>query len=557
MSRFNTRTSRPVARGPVATTGKPTTTHEGGTAFVRDARSDLFLLAVTNMVGQDSFYESAGDRDNRFRQLMRQLAVADPAWTAALLGWLRGSANMRSAAVVGAAEFVHARLAAEQAGYLVPDTATASSEGGGWNRRVVDSVLQRPDEPGELLGYWTQQYGRRLPKPLKRGIGDAVQRLYSGKALLKYDTAARGYRFGDVLNLVHAAPAPDKPWQGDLFQYALDRRHHPDTAVPPASNRTLSARQALMALPVGERRALVTGPDGAARLAEAGMTWEALAGWLQGPMDAAVWEAVIPSMGLMALTRNLRNFDEAGVSDEMAASIAARLADPEEVRRSRQFPYRFLSAYRAAPSLRWGHALDQALAASTANIPALPGRTLVLVDTSGSMMGTVSAKSQIRHVDVGALFAVALAARGCDVDLVGYANGAFTHPLAKGGSVLRQTEAFCQRLGEVGHGTETVAALRASYDRHDRVVIISDMQAFAHPGGGAPWPFRGSYRPVSVSDAIPADVPMFGINTTGYGPASIDTSQPNRYEVGGFSDQLFTTIALLSRGRDAGWPWEV
>jgi hypothetical protein len=262
-------------------------------------------------------------------------------------------------------------------------------------------------------------------------------------------------------------------------------------------------------------------------------------------------------MGLMALARNLRNFDEAGVSDQAGAEVCMRLASPEEVRGSRQFPFRFLSAYRAAPSLRWGHALEQALTAATANIPALPGRTLVLVDTSASMTNRVSERSEVRHVDVGALFAVALAARGCDVDLVGYADGTFPHPLTKGGSVLRQAEAFCDRIGEVGHGTETVAALHSSFNGHDRVVIISDMQAFAHPGYGA----RGRYdvlgrvRGMSVSDAVPKSVPLFGINTTGYGPAAIDTAQPNRYEVGGFSDQLFTTISLLSRGRDAGWPW--
>ncbi|MFE2040643.1 TROVE domain-containing protein [Streptomyces sp. NPDC059477] len=548
MSRFNIRGSRPAARGPVTTTGARTRTHEGGAAFVRDAKSALFLLAVVNLAGQDTFYESAGDRDDRFRSLVRQLAVADPEWTAGLLAWLRGSAHMRTAAVVGAAEFVRARLTAEQRADLAPDARAAHD--GGWNRRVIASVLQRPDEPGELLGHWTRTYGRRLPKPVKRGVADAVRRLYSARSLLKYDTASKGYRFGDILNLVHAAPHPDKPWQGELFQYALDRRHHPETAQPPAG--MLAAHHDLTALPVEERHAVVTGPDGAARLAAAGMTWEALAGWLQGPMDAAAWEAVVPSMGLMALTRNLRNFDEAAVSDAVAARIAARLADPEEVRRSRQFPYRFLSAYRAAPSLRWGHALEQALTAATANIPALPGRTLVLVDTSASMRGPVSARSEIRHIDVGALFAVALAARGCAVDLVGYADGTFRHPLARGGSVLRQTEAFCDRVGEVGHGTETVAALRASYDGHDRVVVVSDMQAFAHPGSG-----RGRWgRTTSVSEAVPADVPLFGVNTTGHAPASIDTGRPHRYEIGGFSDQLFTMVDLLSRGRDAGWPWE-
>ncbi|NUP31904.1 MAG: TROVE domain-containing protein, partial [Streptomycetaceae bacterium] len=64
MAKFNTRAARPAARGPVTTTGT-TATYEGGAAYTRDVKSDLVLLAVTNMVGEDTFYESAGDRDNR------------------------------------------------------------------------------------------------------------------------------------------------------------------------------------------------------------------------------------------------------------------------------------------------------------------------------------------------------------------------------------------------------------------------------------------------------------------------------------------------------------
>jgi hypothetical protein len=108
----------------------------------------------------------------------------------------------------------------------------------------------------------------------------------------------------------------------------------------------LRAHRALTELPLGERRAAVTAEGGAERLAEAGVTWEALAGWLQGPLDKEAWEAVIPSMGAMALVRNLRNFDRAGVSDEVAAEVARRISDPAEVARSRQLPFRYLSAYR-------------------------------------------------------------------------------------------------------------------------------------------------------------------------------------------------------------------
>jgi len=294
-------------------------------------------------------------------------------------------------------------------------------------------------------------------------------------------------------------------------------------------------------------------------LEAAGMTWEDALSLAGRRVDkAALWSALVPSMGYMALLRNLRNLDEDGVPDDVADAVAARLADPEQVARSRQFPYRFLSAYRAAPSLRWGHALDKALTASCANIPALPGRTLVLVDTSASMCNPVSERSKVCHVDVGALFAAVLAKRGNAVDLVGYGDAHFRHQLTSGGSVLRDIDAFTARVGEVGHGTETVAALRATYRAHDRVVIVSDMQAFANPGYGrlGVSRFNRLGPQISVSEAIPATVPMFGIDTTGYAATSIAAGTPNRHEIGGFSDKMFTMLDLLARGRDAGWPWE-
>ncbi|WP_030170144.1 TROVE domain-containing protein [Spirillospora albida] len=524
MAKFNRAAVRAAVAGLIKTETVPSgRTHEGAPAYARDAKSELFLLAVANMVGEDTFYESAGARDARFRELVHEVAVDDPEWLAEFLPWLRGEANMRSAPVVAALEAVRARL-------------DAGLSGG--NRQLVASVLQRPDEPGEALAYWTSTYGRAIPKPVKRGVGDAVQRLYGERALLKYDGDSRGFRFGDVIDLVH--PVPGAPWQGDLFRHALDRRHGRGEEIP-SSLRVLRARAELMSLPVGERRAVLAAPD---RLRDAGITWEALAGWLQGPMDAAAWEAVIPSMGYMARLRNLRNFDQAGVSDEVAARVAASLSDPEQVARSRQFPFRFFSAYQAAPSLRWGDALEKALAASTANVPALPGRTLVLADTSGSMLGRgVSARSTMSYAQMAALFGVVLATRGNDVDLHGFADGTFRHKVGRGASVLREVGRFVGRIGEVGHGTRIAAAVRATYRGHDRVIILSDMQTFVDGRG-------------EVGQAVPQHVPMYGFNLAGYKHAAMPAGIGTRHELGGMTDATFRLIPLMEAGHDAVWPWK-
>ena len=525
MAKFNRAPARPSGTSPVATVGSRGTTHEGGRGFVRDLKSELFLLAVTNMVGEDTFYEKAEDRDSRFIELVHAVAVEDAFWLGRFIIWLRTEANLRSASLVAAAEAVKARLAAGLAG---------------GNRALIDAACRRADEPGELLAYWTAHHGRAVPKPVKRGLADAVARLYDERSLLKYDAESKGYRFGDVIDLVHPSPAVDRPWQGDLFAHALDRRHRRDKPIPERL-RVLWAHAALTTLPVEERRAVLPAEDGPARLRAAGMTWEALAGWLQGPMDASAWEAVIPSMGYMALLRNLRNFDEAGVSDAVAASVAAKLSDPAEVAASRQLPFRFLSAYRAVHSLRWSWALEQAVGHSLGRVPVLDGRTLILVDTSGSMNSGFSRDGTLRRWDAATLFGIALAKRAKDADLVSFSDGVRPFELKRAESVLGALHRWKGGGWFLNGGTNTAASLRASYDRHDRVVIVTDEQA--------------TNDRIGVTGSVPAAVPMYTWNLAGYRVGHAPSGAAKRHTFGGLSDQAFAMIPLLEAGSNASWPF--
>ncbi len=530
MSKFNTASTRPATKSPITTERTPSSvTFEGGDGYARDTKSELFLLAVSNMVGENTFYETGDKRDTRYAALVRKATLADPEWTARFLAWLRSDGNMRSASLVGAAEFTKARL---DAGL------------DGMSRQAIDSVLQRADEPGELLAYWTSVHGKRIPKPVKRGVADAVTRLYHEKSFVKWDSDARGVRFADVLGLVH--PDPKDTVQDALFKHIVDVRFNPDREIP-AELEVIAVRAELMAWDLQKRRDLFRRPElDTARhvLKDAGMTWESLAGWLQGPMGSRAWEAMIPSMGYMALLRNLRNFDEAGVSAEIAKQVVARLADPEQVATSRQFPFRFLSAYETAPSLRWGQALDEALGHSLRNLPALPGRSLILIDTSASMTHTtISARSKVTPAKAAAVFGVALGAKGEQVDVVGFASGTFRHDIPKGAGVIREVDRFLKRIGEVGHGTDIAGSLRAAYAGHDRVFIISDMQTI------------GGHYAAGVSESVPSNIPIYGFNLAGYEKAAMATGSGNRHEFGGLTDATFRMIPLLEAGRNADWPF--
>jgi hypothetical protein len=549
MAKYNTKRSRARTRGPIHTTDQPdSTTYEGAPAYSADDNSALYMLGVSNMVGEDTFYESATDRDARYRQLIHRVAVNDPEWLAGFLPWLRREGNLRSASLVGALEATAAMIETEMPG----------------GRKLIDSVIMRADEPAEALAYWHSQHGLAIPMPVKRGVGDALIRLGGERNYIKYGTPDARIGWAEVLDLTHPGDREGSRqhqrggWQADLFDYVLAHRRDPNAPIPD-SLAMLQARAELLALPLDQRRAVLDNPD---RLALAGFTWEQLAGWLQSPMDAAAWEAIIPSMGYMALLRNLRNFDEAHVSDEVALAVAGRLSDKEQVAKSRQFPYRFLSAHLAAPSLRWAWPLERALGYAVQNIPELPGRTLILVDTSASMDSDLSAKSKVTRVQVAGLFGAAMAIRNEGrVDLFAFADTNMKIPLPKGGAVLPTVEFISKNIGTVGHGTRIASAVRDTYSHHDRVVIFSDMQTFDYRSGSLAefGGYRGGYLTGSdaapLSQTVPGSVPMYAWDLAGYDRSPMPTGN-NRHQVGGFTDAAFRIIQLLEAGRNADWPWK-
>lgn len=519
MARFNTAVKTGV-RSPVLTVAEARTAL-GGDGYERDPKSELFLLAVSNMASPGgAFHESGKDRDARYTRLIKQVCT-DTNWFTGFIGFLRDTANMRSASIIAAADAVHARL-------------SAGITGG--NREMVARVLQRADEPGELLAYWTATHGRNIPQPVKRGIADALARLYTERAYLKWDSESRGFRFADVIQLTHPKA---QGWRNDLNKYILDQRYQ-DAADIPETLTTIRARAALMAVPVAERRSVTAG-----QLSEAGMTWESIAGWLQGPMDAAAWESAIPSMGYMALLRNLRNFDQAGISKAARREVEDRLTDPEQVAKSRQLPMRFLSAYRATRDsgtvTAWGPVIEEALNLSLGNVPELTGRTLVLVDLSGSMRyGTLSDKSGLRYVDAASVFGAAIAKRN-DADLFGFDNRLISFPKVKPSDSLLPLADTIAKHG--GGGTSTAAAIQASYNGHDRIIIVTDEQA-------------GYGYGTDVDHVLKSTgVPSYTWNLAGYRVGHAQSGSRKQHTFGGLSDSAFRMIPLIEAGEHQSWPW--
>lgn len=503
MARFSN-TPTLAAPGPTNIQGVPTRTFEGGSGFTPgDPHTELFNAAVSGFL-TDQFYESGDARVDRLIGLVPQ---CEPEWLVGFIGWLRDVVNMRSASVVLAAEYARA--------------------GHPQGRKVVDSALLRADEPGEMLGYWLGRYGRPIPSRVKRGVADAVRRLYTERALLKYDGQGRGWRFGDVIEMVH--PTPSAPWQGDLFRYALDRRRHDERS--PVSLGTVQTVLDYTAAPEEVRREMMR-----CGLPE-GFTWERLAGWLPGGMDAEAWQAVIPQMGVMALLRNLNNFDRAQITLNAQDDVRARITDRERIKAARLMPFRFLSAYAALEADTYKLAVAHGADVALENLPHLPGSTLVMVDCSGSMSspaGSGKSRSPLSLSVVAGFMAEALARRCDQATIVTYSND----PIAQHAP---QPHVPVLRAGTDGRyrptgGTYTWSCAERSYTGQDRVVIITDEQAHDTDNGII-------------------HVPVVTWNLAGYRGHHANHGRANRYLVAGFNDSAIQILPSVIQRSTGKWPW--
>ena len=522
MSKFSNKYIRIRPTAPVTAGPGRALTHEGAVGYAPDLESELFLMAATYMATEPTFYETAEAREARFVDLVHRVTASNPEFVARLAPYLRKDLKIRSASIMLAAEYV-----------------AAGGEGG---RAVVRSVLQRGDEPAEMVGYWHSRYGRSMKMAVKRGVADGAARLYNERSALRYDGLGRGIRMADVIELTHPKPRDAK--QSELFKWLLDKRHHNDAVADPNVLPVLAASTAQADIPTEERRAKLRA-DGADALAKAGTSWERLAGWLPGGMDAEAWDAVIPTMGVMALIRNLRNFDEQGISRRSVNTVLAKITDADEVAKARLFPYQVWAAYSNAPSDNWKAALGATLDLTTQNVPSLD-RTLVVIDTSGSMQAPVSAKSTMRRVEVAAVMAAVTAARSTRTDTVIFGQYNKAVRFRKGVSTLGRVAQVSSLIGSVGHATFGHTAIRDHYDptRHDRVVMFTDDQ-MADAGA------------VDISH-VPV---IYTVDLAGYRPRSTATrgvasvGGRGRYALAGFSDSTFTLMQTLEAGRNADWPF--
>lgn len=252
--------------------------------FGRSERNELFLRASSNFFGEDRYYEDKEVSNHEVINLARRAAVFDWQWLSQMLIWLRSEGQIRTASIALALEAVHERLGSGMHGGE-----------GITNRQLIAGVLQRPDEPAEAVSYWAGHWGRSIPKPVKRGVSDAVQRMYSQRQALRWDKNGDPVRMGDVIELVHPRPrkipaAPDGALvtdevQGKLYSHLITTRHNRENYVPDSALGAIVKREELNKLTPAQRheyafKALDGKPEFDGFEAAMAGSWEWAKSWL-------------------------------------------------------------------------------------------------------------------------------------------------------------------------------------------------------------------------------------------------------------------------------------
>ena len=170
--------------------------------------------------------------------------------------------------------------------------------------------------------------------------------------------------------------------------------------------------------------------------------------------------------GSVAEGEYLRNMRDAGVDESLVLSALAAM------KTARVLPFRFLAAARYAP--QWEEALEQAMLKSVASQEKLAGKTIVLVDVSGSMTAPLSQRSEMQRTDAAYGLAVLLREIGERVAVFSFSDSLVEVP-ARRGFALRDAIANSQRHNgtQLGHA---VTELNRNHG-YDRLIVITDEQA--------------------------------------------------------------------------------
>lgn len=461
----------------------------GGEAYAQSPEMALASLLLTSFV-QDQFYRTAAEQMKELEALM---ARVNPEFSAKAAIYARTEFGMRSITHVLAAHLA------------------AQASGKNWAKQFYNRVVFRPDDMLEIAALTKSRGAKMLPNAMKKGFAAAFGR-FDGYQLAKYRGEGRAFKLIDLVNLVHPVP----------------------------NERNAEALRELMA------DTLRNTATWEAKLTAAGQ--EAADEAEKTELKSAAWAELIQSnkLGYLAMLRNLRNIGEQAPA--YATEVAKRLKNEHQIRKALVMPFQYLIALDALdtgaafPAKRvLQDALTDALEISLANVPRFEGRTLIVLDDSGSMATRVGTKGFASRscIQLGSVFAAALY-KSNNADLMRFSDEASYVRANSRDSLMTIAENIVRNARAAG--TNFHAIFKVARERYDRIVILSDMQGWM--GNVAPTKEFEAYKRRTGANPF-----VYSFDLAGYG--SLQLPEDKVFCLAGFSDKVFDLMKLLETDRRA------
>lgn len=286
-----------------------------------------------------------------------------------------------------------------------------------YDKEFIKKIIRRPDDMMELLSmYWLN--GRKsIPKQMKLAFIDKLNEL-DHYQLSKYKGGSKAVKLRDIIRLVHPKP--------------IDNNHDKWFA--------------------GVVNGDIEPPD----------TWENAL--MNGADKKETFERLIKDskLGALAFLRNLRNMRESGVKN-----IREGL---QNLKCNKILPFQFIQAAKYAPD--YEDVIEIKMIEAVQGFGKLKGKTILLVDVSGSMSWPLSDKSDITRSDCAGGVAI-MAREVCEnISCFAFGTNIYEIPNRRGFALSEQVK--CRNKGTQLGGA--VAWVNKNLE-YDRFIVITDEQS--------------------------------------------------------------------------------
>lgn len=432
---------------------------QGHAAYSLD--DELKLIAMLNTLKlEPQFYRSESKTMQELRDLIERIGLRDPYFVCQAIKYSRcmrdGMRSINHLAAALVAPFIAGKDYAKRF-YSLYNKKT--KEGG---------CIFRPDDMSEIKDVYDALNNATLSNAMKKGFASAIE------SLDNYQLAKYKKTIIDMSNLVHPR---------SKFSSAI-------ITVDGKEMRTLDAL--MQGITVSADTWEVANSEAGQIVAKAvkeGKLDKVEAEKVLTEAKNDNWEALLTEgkLGILAALRNIRSMMK-NPRPEVITALCNLLCNPDAIRKGMIMPYQMDLAYEVLEQEFYNNphkkiiqtALERGLELAIPNLTsALPGKTLVMIDCSGSMhMGCYQGTSRLRStVCKKAGLLAAIVAKATNADVIRFGSSASYTNYDASESVFTLGEKFSYaNMGGTNIASAFECARRAG-KAYDRIILLSDNEA--------------------------------------------------------------------------------